>query len=152
MTCITSDAKYITWINHRCRRLRTMRRWISDELFRLHIEVKKLDTNGVANFIIGLVTDYFDVDVDLVTSKATKKRHIIDAKHIAMKLIHDNTTMSSQQIAILFRCDNHGTVLHAYKMVQRLCETDKFYECHVRNLQSEITKILNNGKTNQETQ
>ena len=62
--------------------------------------------------LIATVADRHGVTVSDIFGK-TRKRHIVNARHEAMRLCAARP-LSSKQIGQLFRCD-HTTVLHAIR-------------------------------------
>ena len=67
------------------------------------------------------VADYFGIEVvDLVSQKRTKE--LVQPRQIAMYLCRELTQMSYSNIAQAFNRENHTTVIHACKQVEKIIE------------------------------
>ena len=77
--------------------------------------------------ILQATTKYFDIDAKLIHSRS-RKREIVQARHIAMYLAKEYTDYSTPKIGKLIGDRNHSTVLHACKTVKHQCEVDKAYK------------------------
>ena len=71
-----------------------------------------------------VVSSYFDLDVATLQSK-TRKRHIVQARQLAMFFAKRMTKASLASIGSQIGKRDHATVLHACKTVGNLTETDK---------------------------
>ena len=72
----------------------------------------------------------------------TRKREIVEARQMAMKLTKDNSKLSLATIGSMIGSKDHATVLHACKTIANLLETDKdicsLYEKMLSDVESEI--------------
>lgn len=81
------------------------------------------------NEIIDKVCKHFkNITPDLVKSK-NRERDITEARHFAMHFIKECAfpRMNLIEIAWVFNCVNHSSVIHATKNVNNLKETNKKY-------------------------
>jgi len=89
------------------------------------------------DYIQKVVSKYFEMDVSTLQSK-TRKRHIVQARQLAMYFAKKMTKASLASIGSQIGSRDHATVLHACKTVDNLTETDK----HFRKYVDDITKKL----------
>lgn len=80
-----------------------------------------------------VVSDYFQMDVTTLQSK-TRKRHIVQARQLAMFFAKKYTKASLASIGSQIGKRDHATVLHACKTVDNLVETDKQFRQYVEDL------------------
>ncbi len=107
---------------------------------------KKIVDNYVKNtkrevsidYIQKVVSDYFQMDVDTLQSK-TRKRHIVQARQIAMFFAKKFTKASLASIGSQIGSRDHATVLHACKTVDNLAATDKQFKKFVEDLNKKLT-------------
>lgn len=107
---------------------------------------KKIVDNYVKNtkrevsidYIQKVVSDYFQMDVDTLQSK-TRKRHIVQARQIAMFFAKKMTKASLASIGSQIGKRDHATVLHACKTVTNLSSTDKQFKKFVEDLNKKLT-------------
>lgn len=106
---------------------------------------KKMIDNFVKNnareisidFIQKVVSDYFDMPVELLKSK-TRKREIVQARQLAMYFAKNYTKSSLATIGQYCGGKDHATVLHACKTVNNLIDTDKVFRNHVEEIEKKI--------------
>lgn len=95
--------------------------------------------------IINVVCAYFDIFKEDLMQK-TRKREIIDARHIATALanfkIKDKRRVSLAFIGKLIGRKDHATVLHASKKVLNLCETDPVFKAMYDHVETLVNKEL----------
>ena len=91
------------------------------------------------DYIQKVVSDYFQMDVTTLQSK-TRKRHIVQARQLAMFFAKKLTKASLANIGQQIGHRDHATVLHACKTVDNLAFTDKQFRKYVEDL----TKKLSN--------
>lgn len=102
---------------------------------------KKIVDNYVKNtkrevsidYIQKVVSDYFQMDVETLQSK-TRKRHIVQARQLAMFFAKKFTKASLASIGSQIGRRDHATVLHACKTVDNLASTDKQFHKFVEDL------------------
>ena len=81
---------------------------------------------------------YFDMDVATLQSK-TRKRHIVQARQLAMFFAKKFTKASLASIGSQIGRRDHATVLHACKTVDNLSFTDKQFRKYVEDLSKKFT-------------
>ena len=74
---------------------------------------------ATAKAIQTVVADYFGIEAaDLVSQKRTKE--LVQARQVAMYLCRELTQMSYANIAQAFNRENHTTVIHACKQIEKM--------------------------------
>ena len=89
------------------------------------------------DYIQKVVSDYFQMDVDTLQSK-TRKRHIVQARQLAMFFAKKYTKASLASIGSQIGKRDHATVLHACKTVDNLSSTDKQFKKYVDDLSKKL--------------
>jgi chromosomal replication initiator protein len=84
-----------------------------------------------------VVSDYFQLDLATLQSK-TRKRHIVQARQLAMFFSKKYTEASLASIGKQIGKRDHSTVLHACKTVSNLSSTDKKFKKFVEDLNTKI--------------
>ena len=84
-----------------------------------------------------IVSSYFNMSVETLQSK-TRKRHIVQARQLAMFFAKKMTKASLASIGSQIGKRDHATVLHACKTVNNLADTDRDFKKYV----SDLTKKL----------
>lgn len=108
---------------------------------------KKIVRNYVKNtkreisidYIQKVVSDYFEMDVATLQSK-TRKRHIVQARQIAMYFSKKLTKASLASIGSQIGQRDHATVLHACKTVDNLASTDKQFRKYVDDIDKKLSR------------
>ncbi len=95
--------------------------------------VKERTPNFTDEQIIKIVADYFQIPPKSIKAK-TRKREVVQARHIAIYFMKKLTNMSSTAIGNTFNRD-HSTVLHALKAVSDLSETNKDFKNYMSDLE-----------------
>ncbi|MFD2697303.1 chromosomal replication initiator protein DnaA [Mesonia sediminis] len=90
------------------------------------------------DYIQKVVSDYFQMDVATLQSK-TRKRHIVQARQLAMFFAKKLTKASLASIGSQIGKRDHATVLHACKTVNNLSTTDKQFKKFVEELDKRLT-------------
>jgi chromosomal replication initiator protein len=90
------------------------------------------------DYIQKVVSEYFQMDVDTLQSK-TRKRHIVQARQLAMFFAKKFTKASLASIGSQIGQRDHATVLHACKTVDNLSSTDKQFRKYVDDLNKKLT-------------
>ncbi len=85
-----------------------------------------------------VVSKYFDMDVATLQSK-TRKRHIVQARQLAMYFAKRLTKASLASIGAQIGKRDHATVLHACRTVDNLSETDRQFRKYVEELTQKLT-------------
>ena len=90
------------------------------------------------DYIQKVVSDYFQMDIETLQSK-TRKRHIVQARQIAMYFAKKFTKASLASIGTQIGRRDHAPVLHACKTVDNLTETDKQFKKYVEEKNKKLT-------------
>lgn len=117
------------------------RKEITIELAQKIVEnyVKNTKKEVSIDYIQKVVSDYFQMDVATLQSK-TRKRHIVQARQIAMYFSKKLTKASLASIGSQIGKRDHATVLHACKTVNNLSSTDKQFRKYVEDLDKKLTQ------------
>ena len=87
-----------------------------------------------------VVAEYFNLGIDDLQSK-TRKRDIVQARQIAMYFAKDLTKASLSTIGSQIGRKDHATVLHAYKAIRNLVDTDNKFKAHINEINKRL-KVL----------
>lgn len=99
--------------------------------------VKNTSREISIDYIQKVVSDYFNIPIDMINSK-TRKREIVQARQIAMYFSKKYTKSSLATIGIHCGNKDHATVLHACRTVNNLIDTDKEFRAYVDDLEKKI--------------
>jgi len=100
--------------------------------------VKNTKREVSIEYIQKIVSEYFQMDVSTLQSK-TRKRHIVQARQLAMFFAKKYTKASLASIGSQIGHRDHATVLHACKTVDNLSFTDKQFRKYVEDLSKKFT-------------
>ncbi|QFZ53300.1 chromosomal replication initiator protein DnaA [Oceanihabitans sp. IOP_32] len=100
--------------------------------------VKNTKREVSIDYIQKIVSDYFQMDVDTLQSK-TRKRHIVQARQLAMYFAKKMTKASLASIGSQIGKRDHATVLHACKTVNNLSSTDKQFKKYVEDITKKLS-------------
>lgn len=100
--------------------------------------VKNTKREVSIDYIQKVVSDYFEMDVATLQSK-TRKRHIVQARQLAMFFAKKYTKASLASIGSQIGKRDHATVLHACKTVDNLAETDKQFRKYIEDLTKKLS-------------
>ena len=100
--------------------------------------VKNTKKEVSIDYIQKVVSKYFEMDVTTLQSK-TRKRHIVQARQLAMYFAKRLTKASLASIGSQIGSRDHATVLHACKTVNNLSETDRQFKVYVEDLTKKLT-------------
>ena len=100
--------------------------------------VKNTKREVSIDYIQKVVSDYFEMDVATLQSK-TRKRHIVQARQLAMFFAKKFTKASLASIGSQIGKRDHATVLHACKTVDNLADTDKQFRKYIEDLNKKFT-------------
>ncbi len=112
------------------------RKEITLELTKNMIEkyVKNIRQDISIDYIIKIVSDYFHVTADDITSKS-RKREVVQARQLVMYFAKKFTQNSLSSIGLHCGKKNHATVLYAIKTVENLKEYDKKFSNDMREIE-----------------
>jgi chromosomal replication initiator protein len=99
--------------------------------------VKNTSREISIDYIQKVVSDYFNIPIDMINSK-TRKREIVQARQIAMFFSKKFTKSSLATIGIHCGNKDHATVLHACRTVNNLIDTDKQFRVYVDDIEKKI--------------
>ena len=85
-----------------------------------------------------MVADYFEMDLVTLQSK-TRKRHIVQARQLAMFFAKRYTKASLASIGYQIGKRDHATVLHACRTVENLADTDKQFKKYIEDLSKKFS-------------
>jgi len=85
-----------------------------------------------------VISKYFEIDI-LTLQSTTRKRHVVQARQLAMYFSKRMTKASLASIGAQIGKRDHATVLHACKTVDNLTETDKQFRKYVEELTDKLT-------------
>lgn len=100
--------------------------------------VKNTKREVSIDYIQKVVSDYFQMDIETLQSK-TRKRHIVQARQLAMFFAKKFTKASLASIGSQIGQRDHATVLHACKTVDNLSSTDKQFRKYVEDLTKKLS-------------
>ena len=103
--------------------------------------VKNTKKEVSIDYIQKVVSDYFQMDVETLQSK-TRKRHIVQARQLAMFFAKKYTKASLASIGSQIGKRDHATVLHACKTVDNLSSTDKQFKKYVDDLAGKLEYLI----------
>ena len=91
-----------------------------------------------AKEIISFCNDYYGFDV----TTDSRKRYIIDARFMTIKMIYDYTGLILKDIGCLFN-RKHDTMIHSLSTIGSLIDYDKEIREHHQYLKSKLCHIKN---------
>jgi chromosomal replication initiator protein len=100
--------------------------------------VKNTKREVSIDYIQKVVSEYFQMDISTLQSK-TRKRHIVQARQLAMYFAKKFTKASLASIGSQIGKRDHATVLHACKTVDNLSFTDKQFRKYVEDLNHKLS-------------
>jgi chromosomal replication initiator protein len=100
--------------------------------------VKNTKREVSIDYIQKVVSEYFQMDISTLQSK-TRKRHIVQARQLAMYFAKKYTKASLASIGSQIGKRDHATVLHACKTVDNLSFTDKQFRKYVEDLNQKLS-------------
>lgn len=89
------------------------------------------------DYIQKVVCNYYEIPVESLKSKS-RKREIVQARQIAMYFSKNLTKASLATIGAHIGGKDHATVLHAYKTVLNLMETDKHFRAQIEEIEKRL--------------
>jgi len=99
--------------------------------------IKNTNKEISIDYIQKIVSEYFGLTIEQMNSK-TRKRNIVQARQLSMYFSKLHTKASLTSIGLQCGNKDHATVLHAFKTVQNLIETDKEFRNYVSDLEKKI--------------
>jgi len=99
--------------------------------------IKKQKKELSIDYILKVVCDYFKIDPKVLHAR-TRKREIVQARQIAMYFSKNLTKESLSTIGSEIGGKDHSTVLHAYKTVKNLIQTDKNFKNFIDDIDRQL--------------
>lgn len=99
------------------------------------IEKKQITIDKIED----IVSNYFNIDSNLIHSKS-RKREIVQARHVTMFLSKKYTDYSYSHIGNMIGKRDHATVLHACKTVQDTLDIDKSFQITIKEIEELLKK------------
>jgi chromosomal replication initiator protein len=87
--------------------------------------------------IKNIVSDFFRVDPDLLSAK-TRRREIVQSRHVAMYCCKKFTQQPLKTIGLRFGGRDHSTVIHACRAVENRLETEPAFRSEIDRLRTSI--------------
>lgn len=115
------------------------RKEITLDLTRQMIEkyVKSNNKEISIDYIQKIISDYFDIPVNIINSK-TRKREVVQARQLSMFLSKKYTKASLSTIGLNCGNKDHATVLHACRTINNLKDTDKQFKRYIDDIEKRI--------------
>ncbi len=89
------------------------------------------------DYIQKVVCEYFKIEPKVLIAK-TRKREIVQARQISMFLSKNYTSASLSVIGAETGGKDHSTVLHSYRTVRNLLETDRNFKNYVDDIERQL--------------
>jgi len=99
--------------------------------------IKKKQKDISISYIQKVVCDYFKIEPKVLKAK-TRKREIVQARQIAMYFSKNYTNSSLSTIGSEIGGKDHSTVLHSYRTVRNLLETDSNFKNFVDDIERQL--------------
>lgn len=104
-----------------------------------------LEDKKRAQLIREILTDY--IGLDPLKYSNTRKRRLVDNRHLFVKLVGEFTELRSQMIGDLFaigpyKRKNHATILHSFKCADQLIFSDKNFLDKYSRVRKKILELL----------
>lgn len=100
--------------------------------------VKNVSKEISIEYIQKLVCEHMKINLDDIKGK-TRKREIVQARHVSMYFAKELTKSSLKTIGSHFGGRDHSTVIHAVQTVNDLIETDKDFKKSIEELKRKIS-------------
>ena len=99
------------------------------------LEKKQITLDKIQDVVCG----YFNIDLSLIHSKS-RKREIVQARHVTMFLSKKYTDFSYAHIGNMVGKRDHATVLHACKTIQDSLDIDKGFQSAMKEIETLLKK------------
>lgn len=96
--------------------------------------IKEKKSEYTIAHVIEVISAYFDISEKAIKAK-TRKRDVVQARHLAMYYSKHLTKKSLATIGSEFGGRDHSTVVHASKTVKNLQETDKDFRRYMEDIE-----------------
>jgi len=105
-------------------------------------EVNKQNDEDIAETILKIVSKVFNIPVDVIKNKKTRKRAVVYARHISRFFIRENTLLSLSSIGWITAAISHATVLSSGNTVDDLNGRDKQFTIKYNAVKQNIDMIF----------
>ena len=102
--------------------------------------IKKTRVNLNIDQIQKVVCQYFDVEQPKLSARS-RKREIVQARHLAMFFCREFTQHTTTMIGSAFGGRDHSTVIHAVNSINNQIETRPNFDLVVNNVRQQINEI-----------
>lgn len=102
------------------------------EYFKKH-PIQDMDIESIRQ----TVCNYFKIE-ESVLDICTRKREVVLGRQVCMYFSKKNTKNSLTTIGRNLGNKDHATVLHAYKTVQNLIDTDKIFKRQINDIEKQL--------------
>ncbi len=99
--------------------------------------VKVVNREVTVDRILDVVSDYFEIPLDKICS-SSRTRNVALARQSAMYLAKEYTKLPLSSIGSALGGRKHATVLHSYKTVVNMLETDKGFKKQIEDIEKRI--------------
>ena len=89
--------------------------------------------------IVEIVCQYYDIDEQSLNS-SKRTRDLAQARQVAMYLAKQHTKLPLAAIGTAIGGRNHATVLHSFKQVTNMLETDKLFRSQIEEIEKAIIR------------
>ncbi|MGL1934912.1 MAG: chromosomal replication initiator protein DnaA [Fibrobacterales bacterium] len=90
--------------------------------------------------IIEAISRYYNVEIDRILEGGRGTKEVAQARHIAMYLIKELSSLSLKSIGKRFGDRDHSTVVHSIKAVQKMMINDPSYRRGIEELKAKLQR------------
>jgi chromosomal replication initiation ATPase DnaA len=84
-----------------------------------------------------------NIEFDCELRTNTRKKQIMDARHAAVYLLRNHTTLTWEGISIKVGNTDHTSAIHSYKTASNLIETDDYYHNKIESVKEKLKILIN---------
>jgi chromosomal replication initiator protein len=97
--------------------------------------------NITPKFITELVCSHYNVSA-LKLKSMSRKRELVDARHMAIYLMLTYTKLSQKSIGLLFGGRDHATIINSKKVTKNLIDTDRIIKGNYEILAGRLNDMI----------
>ncbi len=90
--------------------------------------------------IIEAISQYFNVEIDRILEGGRGTKEVAQARHVAMYLVKELSSLSLKSIGKRFGDRDHSTVVHSIKAVQKMMINDPGFRRSVEELKAKLQR------------
>ncbi len=90
--------------------------------------------------IIETISQYFNVEIDRILEGGRGTKEVAQARHVAMYLVKELSSLSLKSIGKRFGDRDHSTVVHSIKAVQKMMINDPGFRRSVEELKAKLQR------------